>query len=60
MTNNFEVKLGQGGYGTVYKGKLLNDRLVAVKILNTSKGKGEEFMNEVSSITKTSHVNVRC
>ncbi|XP_024641423.1 PR5-like receptor kinase [Medicago truncatula] len=58
MTNNFEVKLGQGGYGTVYKGKLLNDRLVAVKILNASKGKGEEFMNEVSSITKTSHVNV--
>nr|WIL59902.1 nodulation protein [Melilotus officinalis] len=58
MTNNFEVKLGQGGYGAVYRGKLLNDHLVAVKILNTSKGKGEEFMNEVSSITKTSHVNV--
>ncbi|PNX88934.1 receptor-like protein kinase, partial [Trifolium pratense] len=46
MTNNFEVKLGQGGYGTVYKGKLLNDRHVAVKILNASKGNGEEFMNE--------------
>ncbi|GAU39730.1 hypothetical protein TSUD_144980 [Trifolium subterraneum] len=58
MTNNFEVKLGQGGYGVVYKGKLLNDRLVAVKILNASKGNGEEFMNEVSSITKTSHINV--
>ncbi|CAJ2637016.1 unnamed protein product [Trifolium pratense] len=58
MTNNFEVKLGQGGYGTVYKGKLLNDRHVAVKILNASKGNGEEFMNEVSSITKTSHINV--
>ncbi|XP_045792615.1 LEAF RUST 10 DISEASE-RESISTANCE LOCUS RECEPTOR-LIKE PROTEIN KINASE-like 2.4 [Trifolium pratense] len=58
MTNNFEVKLGQGGYGIVYKGKLLNDRLVAVKILNASKGNGEEFMNEVSSITKTSHINV--
>jgi interleukin-1 receptor-associated kinase 1 len=58
MTNNFKVKLGQGGYGTVYKGKLLNNCPVAVKILNKSKGKGEEFINEVSSITKTSHVNV--
>jgi serine/threonine protein kinase len=58
MTNNFKVKLGQGGYGTVYEGKLLNDCPVAVKILKTSKGNGDEFMNEVSSITKTSHVNV--
>jgi interleukin-1 receptor-associated kinase 1 len=58
MTNNFEIKLGQGGYGIVYKGKLLNDRPVAVKILNAAKGNGEEFINEVSSITKTSHINV--
>jgi len=58
MTNSFKVKLGQGGFGVVYKGKLLNDCLVAVKILNASKGNGEEFINEVASITRTSHVNV--
>jgi len=57
MTNNFKVELGQGGYGAVYKGKLSDDSPVAVKILKASKG-NEDFMNEVSSITKTSHVNV--
>ncbi|XP_045792648.1 LEAF RUST 10 DISEASE-RESISTANCE LOCUS RECEPTOR-LIKE PROTEIN KINASE-like 2.1 isoform X2 [Trifolium pratense] len=58
MTNNFKVELGQGGYGAVYKGKILDDRPVAVRILKSSKRNGEDFMNEVSSITKTSHVNV--
>ncbi|KAL5830608.1 hypothetical protein ACOSQ3_020076 [Xanthoceras sorbifolium] len=58
MTNSFEVKLGQGGYGGVYKGKLLDGRAVAVKVLNESKGNGEEFINEVASISRTSHVNI--
>ncbi|CAL5372011.1 unnamed protein product [Camellia sinensis] len=58
ITNSFRDKLGQGGYGCVYKGKLLDGRLVAVKILNASKGNGEEFINEVASISRTSHVNV--
>ena len=34
ITNNFKDKLGQGGYGTVYKGKLSNEVFVAVKILD--------------------------
>ncbi|KAH9795080.1 protein kinase domain-containing protein [Citrus sinensis] len=58
MTNSFKYKLGQGGYGSVYKGKLLDGRNVAVKVLNDSKGNGEEFINEVASISRTSHVNV--
>ncbi|KAH1086120.1 hypothetical protein AAZX31_07G090800 [Glycine max] len=58
MTNNFKVKLGQGGFGSVYKGKLPNGAPVAVKILNASKKDGEEFMNEVASISRTSHINV--
>ncbi|XP_050902740.1 LEAF RUST 10 DISEASE-RESISTANCE LOCUS RECEPTOR-LIKE PROTEIN KINASE-like 2.4 isoform X5 [Lathyrus oleraceus] len=58
MTNSFKVKLGQGGFGVVYKGNLFNGCPVAVKILNASKRNGEEFINEVASITRTSHVNV--
>jgi len=58
MTNNFKEKLGEGGFGTVYKGKLFNGSPIAVKMLSTSKKNGEEFINEVASISKTSHVNV--
>ncbi|KAL5761279.1 hypothetical protein ACOSQ2_020117 [Xanthoceras sorbifolium] len=58
MTNSLKIKLGQGGYGGVYKGRLPDGRDVAVKVLNESKGNGEEFINEVASISRTSHVNV--
>ncbi|KAJ0095178.1 hypothetical protein Patl1_15030 [Pistacia atlantica] len=58
MTNSFGHKLGQGGYGGVYKGRLPDGRYVAVKNLIDSKGNGEEFINEVASISRTSHVNI--
>ncbi|XP_030455396.1 PR5-like receptor kinase [Syzygium oleosum] len=58
MTNSFEEKLGQGGYGCVYKGKLQDGQLVAVKLLKKLKGDAEEFFNEVMSINRTSHVIV--
>ncbi|KAK4607918.1 hypothetical protein RGQ29_001652 [Quercus rubra] len=58
MTKSFNDKLGQGGYGSVYKGKLQDGCFVAVKVLKESKGNGEEFVNEVASISKTSHVNI--
>ncbi|XP_056175309.1 PR5-like receptor kinase [Syzygium oleosum] len=58
MTNSFEEKLGQGGYGCVYKGKLRDSQLVAVKLLKKLTGDAEEFFNEVASISRTSHVNV--
>uniref|UniRef100_A0A5B7AH41 Protein kinase domain-containing protein n=1 Tax=Davidia involucrata TaxID=16924 RepID=A0A5B7AH41_DAVIN len=58
ITNQFKDKLGQGAYGTVFKGKLSNDIFVAVKVLNNSKGNGEEFINEVGTIGRIHHVNV--
>ncbi|CAA2998743.1 rust resistance kinase Lr10-like [Olea europaea subsp. europaea] len=58
ITDNFIEKLGEGGYGTVYKGKLSNDVFVAIKILNNSKENGEDFINEVGTIGRIHHVNV--
>ncbi|XP_042034605.1 LEAF RUST 10 DISEASE-RESISTANCE LOCUS RECEPTOR-LIKE PROTEIN KINASE-like 2.1 [Salvia splendens] len=58
ITNSFNETLGKGGFGNVYKGKLPNSRLVAIKVLNDSNGNGEDFMNEVASISRTSHVNI--
>ncbi|XP_022923742.1 LEAF RUST 10 DISEASE-RESISTANCE LOCUS RECEPTOR-LIKE PROTEIN KINASE-like 2.4 isoform X2 [Cucurbita moschata] len=58
ITGSFNNKIGQGGFSSVYKGKLPDGRDVAVKLLNESKSNGEEFMNEVVSFAKTSHVNI--
>ncbi|KAG6695152.1 hypothetical protein I3842_09G082400 [Carya illinoinensis] len=58
LTNSFKDKVGRGGYGVVYKGKLPDGRVVAVKVLSESKGNGEEFINEVASVSGTSHVNI--
>ncbi|XP_042381609.1 LEAF RUST 10 DISEASE-RESISTANCE LOCUS RECEPTOR-LIKE PROTEIN KINASE-like 2.3 isoform X1 [Zingiber officinale] len=58
MTNSFSDMLGKGGYGSVFKGSLKDGHLVAVKLLSESKGDGQEFINEVESISRTSHVNI--
>ena len=58
MTDSFKEKLGQGGFGSVYKGKLHDGCLVAVKVLDESKANGEDFINEVATISRTSHVNI--
>ncbi|XP_059589750.1 rust resistance kinase Lr10-like [Vitis vinifera] len=58
MTYNFKHKLGQGGFGSVYKGKLRSGRIVAVKMLVMSKANGQDFINEVATIGRIHHVNV--
>ncbi|XP_047968805.1 rust resistance kinase Lr10-like isoform X2 [Salvia hispanica] len=58
MTKNFEDKLGQGGFGSVYKGKLRSGHLVAVKLLKKSGANGQDFINEIATIGRIHHVNI--
>ncbi|KAI3800331.1 hypothetical protein L1987_28420 [Smallanthus sonchifolius] len=60
-TNNFsdENKLGQGGFGCVYKGILMEGKIIAVKRLSRTSGQGvEELKNEVRLIVKLQHRNL--
>ncbi|KAL1549737.1 hypothetical protein AAHA92_17802 [Salvia divinorum] len=58
MTRGFQDKLGEGGFGSVYKGKLQSGFHVAVKLLGKSGGSGQDFMNEIATIGSIHHVNV--
>ncbi|KAI5386376.1 hypothetical protein KIW84_072775 [Lathyrus oleraceus] len=54
-----ENKLGQGGFGSVYKGCLVNGQEIAVKRLSKDSGQGkEEFKNEVTLLVKLQHRNL--
>nr|CAG28412.1 S-receptor kinase-like protein 1 [Senecio squalidus] len=60
-TNDFSVenKLGQGGFGPVYKGKLSDGREIAIKRLSRTSGQGlVEFKNELILIAKLQHTNL--
>ncbi|KAG6688275.1 hypothetical protein I3842_11G116000 [Carya illinoinensis] len=60
-TNNFSSnkKLGEGGFGPVYKGTLPEGQVIAVKRLSTNSGQGPiEFINEVKLIAKLQHRNL--
>ncbi|PON38725.1 Tyrosine-protein kinase, partial [Parasponia andersonii] len=58
MTEGFKTKLGEGGFGSVYKGKLRSGHFVAIKMLGKSKTSGQDFINEVATIGRVHHVNV--
>ncbi|XP_068471891.1 rust resistance kinase Lr10-like [Phaseolus vulgaris] len=58
ITNGFKEKLGEGAHGAVFRGKLSSEIPVAVKILNSTEGDGNEFINEVGIMGKIHHINV--
>ncbi|KAL1537381.1 putative receptor-like protein kinase [Salvia divinorum] len=60
-TNDFsnDNKLGQGGFGAVYKGILPSGQEIAVKRLSKDSGQGDmEFKNEVLLLAKLQHRNL--
>ncbi|CAL2240451.1 unnamed protein product [Prunus armeniaca] len=60
-TNDFSSsnKLGEGGFGPVYKGTLIGGKEIAVKRLSKNSGQGMiEFKNEVKLIARLQHRNL--
>ncbi|GJV83949.1 serine-threonine/tyrosine-protein kinase catalytic domain-containing protein [Tanacetum coccineum] len=61
-TENFKTLIGRGGYGSVYKGKLLvsgKETMVAVKRLNEQFGQGlKEFLTEIDLLSGQRHPNL--
>ncbi|XP_059660786.1 G-type lectin S-receptor-like serine/threonine-protein kinase SD1-1 [Cornus florida] len=60
-TNNFSdsSKIGEGGFGPVYKGQLATGQEIAVKRLSENSKQGlQEFKNEVILIAKLQHRNL--
>ncbi|KAJ4879958.1 putative LRR receptor-like serine/threonine-protein kinase [Raphanus sativus] len=60
-TNNFDVanKLGEGGFGSVFKGELSDGTIIAVKQLSSKSCQGNrEFVNEIGMISGLNHPNL--
>ncbi|XP_058099984.1 rust resistance kinase Lr10-like [Magnolia sinica] len=54
-SHNFSHKLGQGGFGSVYKANLPNGLMVAVKLLDETEQSEAQFVNEVQTISRIHH-----
>eukprot|EP00253_Pinus_taeda_P016644 PITA_16644 len=55
-TENFSRKIGEGGFGSVFLGKLPNGKEIAVKVLSFFSRQGvHQFQNEVDLLSKVHH-----
>ncbi|KAK3119527.1 hypothetical protein QOZ80_9AG0671790 [Eleusine coracana subsp. coracana] len=55
-TDKFERRIGSGGFGIVYYGKLTDGREIAVKLLTNDSYQGiREFLNEVTLLSRIHH-----
>ncbi|KAL7594361.1 hypothetical protein Lser_V15G31142 [Lactuca serriola] len=58
-THNFREEIGRGGAGVVYKGKLSDDRIAAIKVLKEVNRQGEAaFLAEISTFGRLNHMNL--
>ncbi|XP_057842114.2 G-type lectin S-receptor-like serine/threonine-protein kinase SD2-5 [Cryptomeria japonica] len=57
-TNDFSLKLGSGGFGSVYEGILLDDTKIAVKRLDRAGEGSKEFRAEVETLGNIHHLNL--
>jgi serine/threonine protein kinase len=58
ITHELKKRIGNGAFGTVYKGQLPSGIPVAVKVLDRSSSNGDLFINEVATMGRIHHVNV--
>lgn len=59
-TKNFSDKLGQGSFGSVYKGSLPNSQMIAVKKLQGMRQGEKQFQTEVRALGRIHHTNLVC
>ncbi|KAM7473991.1 hypothetical protein LguiB_021234 [Lonicera macranthoides] len=57
-TRDFQIKLGRGGFGSVYEGDLADGTKVAVKCLDSIGQGRKEFLAEVNTIGSSNHFNL--
>ncbi|VVA91561.1 unnamed protein product [Arabis nemorensis] len=54
-----ENKIGEGGFGSVYKGRLKDGKLAAIKVLSAESRQGvREFLTEINVISEIQHENL--
>ncbi|KAG6635793.1 hypothetical protein I3843_11G065000 [Carya illinoinensis] len=52
-------KIGEGGFGSVYKGRLKDGKIAAIKVLSAESKQGvKEFLTEINVISEIEHENL--